>query len=318
MKKPKISNYLYTPQTEESLNNEIIDVLKKTKLGETSQKQFAKKISQWVQYIPDKTLNTLISNPEESMKYLEETTKIKHSASNHHLYISAIVGYLTHIYPTNENIDKWKGIQKRNWEPLAEHYLENKPTELQKDKQISYEELLSVLYKLEVGSFERLLIGFYTLIEPIRADYYATEIINESDEPKEENYIILSDTICNLCVNDFKTKGRHEPIKNELSDELVRELRESLKKYPRKYLFVMDDKKSPFTRKLFSNWACRTLTRILKQPMTLTVLRHIYITHKLQTTKSKEELREVAKKMGHTRSMQQAYEWKEDLKNERT
>lgn len=310
MKRPPISTYLYNEQTEESLNDEIINILKKTKLGESSQKQFAKKISQWVQYTPDKILNTLISNPEQSIKYLEETPKIKHSASNHHLYISAIVGYLTHIYPTNSNLEKWKQIQKKNWEPLSEHYLDNKPTELQKDKLISYEELLTILKTLEKGSFERLLIAFYTLIEPIRADYYATEIINESEMPKEENYLILTESECNLCVNDFKTKGRHESIKNKLSEELITELRESLKKYPRKYLFVMDDKKTPFTRKLFSNWACRTLTRILKQPMTLTVLRHIYITHKLQTEKSKEELQEIAKRMGHTRSMQQAYEWK--------
>jgi hypothetical protein len=309
--KPKIAIYLYSPQTEESLNTEILNILKKTTLGETSQIQFAKKISQWVQYIPDKTLNTLISNPEESIKYLEDNPKIKHSPSNHHLYISSIVGYLTHIYPTNQKLERWKQLQKKNWEPLAEHYLDNKPSEHQKDKQIKYDELLTILKSLEIGSFERLLIAFYTLIEPIRADYYATEILkSESEVPTEENYLLLRESGCTLCINDFKTKGRHDSITNELSQELLYELNESLKKYPRNYLFVMDDKKTPFTRKLFSNWACRTLSRILKQPMTLTVLRHVYITHKLNTSVSKEELKETAKKMGHTRSMQQVYEWR--------
>lgn len=309
-KRPQIATYLYSVLNENELEEEIKKVFNRTTLGETSQKQFAKKISQWVQYTPDKILNNLISNPEQSIKYLEENPNIKHSSSNHHLYISSIVSYLTHLYPTHPQIEKWKQYQKKNWEPLAEHYLDNKPTELQKDKQITYEELIKTLNGLEIGSFERLLLAFYTLIEPIRADYYATEILNENDIPKEDNYIVLTETKCTLIVNDFKTKERYETIKNELSSELVKELRESLIKYSRKYLFVMDDKKSPFTRKLFSNWACRTLTRILKQPMTLTVLRHIYITHKLKTVTIKEELKEIAQKMGHTRSMQQAYEWR--------
>jgi hypothetical protein len=310
MKKPIIAKYLHNILNEKELEDEINVVLKKTTLGETSQIQFAKKISQWVQYNTEKTLLWLISNPEESMKSLTETEKIKHSPSNHHLYISSIVGYLTHVYRTHPNLEKWKIIQKKNWEPLAEHYLDNKPTEIQQNKNISYQELIGVLEKLEKGSFERLLIAFYTLIEPIRADYYATKILrNKSDESEEENYLVLSEKECVLYVNDFKTKSRHSRIENKLSDILLNELNESLNKYPRDYLFVMEDKKSPFTRKLFSNWACRTLTRVLKQPMTLTALRHIYITHKIQTLKSKEELQEIAKKMGHTRSMQQAYVW---------
>jgi hypothetical protein len=56
-----------------------------------------------------------------------------------------------------------------------------------------------------------------------------------------------------------------------------------LEKRPRKYLFVGEDKKLPYSsRKMFSNWACRTLTRALGRPMTLTVLRHIYITKKIK------------------------------------
>ena len=310
MRKPKIGVYLYSKLNQIELENELLEVFNKTNLGQTSQKQFSKKISQWVQYIPGKSLIDLISNPDLSMKYLEETPLIKHSSSNHHLYISSIVGYLTHLYQNNSNYEKWKEIQKKNWEPLAEHYLDNKPTELQKNKEISYEELLTIMGSLEKGSFERLLIAFYTLMEPIRADYYATEIIQNNEKPTEENYVLLSDTYCKLFVNDFKTKGKHDTIENILPNNLLEELKESLKKYPRKYIFVMDDKKTPFTRKLFSNWACRTLSRILKKPMSLTVLRHVYISYKLKSTTSKEELKEIAKKMGHSRAMQNAYEWR--------
>lgn len=307
MGKPKTANYLYAVQPQEIQEADLLNQFKTTKLGKTSQKQCAKKLTQWIQYIPEKTLTALITQPDASLKYLESAS-IKHSPSNHHIFISALIGYLTHVYPTSPHLDKWKRIQKSNSEPLTEHYLDNKPTELQKDKQIRYEELIRTLNALEKGSFERLLIAFYTLIEPIRADYYATEIITDNDHPTEENYIVVSETIATLYVNDFKTKQRYEAIKNTLSSHLYEELKESLKKYPRKYLFVMEDNK-PFTRKLFSNWACRTLTRVLKQPMTLTALRHTFITYKRSMNTTKDELKEMAKNMGHSRGMQQAYEW---------
>jgi hypothetical protein len=118
-----------------------------------------------------------------------------------------------------------------------------------------------------------------------------------------------------LYVNDFKTKGRHGTIVNTLSSELINELKHSLTMHPRSYLFVCHESGLPFNRKLFSNWACRTLSRILKQPMTLTALRHIYISHFINKVRNsdgdcdKEQLLHIASKMGHSRSMQVAYSW---------
>ncbi len=43
--------------------------------------------------------------------------------------------------------------------------------------------------------------------------------------------------------------------------------------------------------------------------MTLTVLRHLYISEEVKKEKPLEELKEIAKKMGHTRAMQRAYDW---------
>ena len=42
--------------------------------------------------------------------------------------------------------------------------------------------------------------------------------------------------------------------------------------------------------------------------MTLTTMRHLYIGYHMKN-KTAKELTEMAKKMGHTRSMQRAYEW---------
>jgi hypothetical protein len=308
----KISKmFLHKSYSDEELESIIKHLFRNKELSETSKKQYSIKIPQWISYISGaKTLNNLIENPQESFKQLEETTKIKHSPSNHHIYISSVVAFIKYILKNEQLLKKWKEIEKTNWKPIAEHYEENKPTDLQSSKIMSFEEINTIRESLEKGSLERLLLGFYTLIEPIRADYYATEIVKSQEaESTEENYIVLTATSSKLIVKDFKTKQKYDKIENTLSDELRNELEESLKKYPRKYLFVMEDKQSPFTRKLFSNWACRTLTRILKQPMTLTALRHIYITNKIKNKTSIKELKDIASKMGHSRDLQRIYEW---------
>lgn len=174
---------------------------------------------------------------------------------------------------------------------------------------MEYSSILQKRDELEKGSFERLLLCFYTMMEPIRADYFSTEIVKEGSESKEENYIVCSDTDARIVIQDFKTKKSHERIENILPIELYEELKVSLARYPRSYLFVTDDKKTPFTRKMFSNWACKTLTRVLKHAMTLTVLRHLYITEKIKEDTPLEKMKEIAKKMGHTREMQRAYDW---------
>lgn len=302
--------FMYKSYTEDELQSIIKHLFRNKELSDTSKRQYSIKIPQWISYISgQKTLHNLIYNPKISLTMLERTDKIKHSASNHHIYISSVIAFIKYIIKDEKLLKEWKEIERANWKPIAEHYDKNTPTELQKEKLITLEELDSIRRTLEAGSFERLLLAFYTLIEPIRADYFATEIINSEDEtPTEENYIVLSSG--KLIVKDFKTKTRYEKIENTLSAELLNELKESLKKQPRKYLFTQpDNKNQPFTRKLFSNWACRVLTRVLKQPMSLTVLRHIYITHKIQNKTSAIELIDIASKMGHSRLTQRVYEW---------
>jgi len=220
-----------------------------------------------------------------------------------------VVSFIKHVLNDEELECEWKKEEKRNWQPIGDRYDLNKPSELQEDKVMSYEEIEGKRLELESGSFGRLLLSFYTLMEPIRADYFATELVNEGEESKEENYIIMGEEY-RLVVRDFKTKGTYGELNNTLPLELKKELDESLLKYPRKYLFVGEDKKKPYSsRKMFSNWACRTLKSALKHEMTLTALRHIYI-KKVIEKESAENLVVIASKMGHSRNSQRIYEWR--------
>ena len=272
-------------------------------LQENTRERYGELIEKWIEYTK-KPFDILLSDPEEAHRLLQ-TFPIKHSPENHHTYLTPIVAYLHHVKKDPVLEEKWTEIKRTNWEPIQERYDENRPSENQMDKIMDFEEILKIRETLEKGSVERLLLSFYTLMEAIRADYFATELIKTGQESTEENYIVDQTTII---IRDFKTKARYKQIENTLSEELQEELQESLKKKPRRYLFTREDNTPYPNRKQFSNWACRTLSVTLKHPMTLTALRHLYIGYHMKN-KTPKELTEMAKKMGHSRGMQRTYEW---------
>ena len=298
-----------TQGMQSTLTDSIQNLFSVKELCDTTRKRYADKIQHWVEYT-GQSLDDIVYNPENAMNALLQSDKIKHTSTNHHGYISAMVAYVKYVIKQDELFDKWKLLEQSNWKEIEERYDENRPSELQEDKIMDFEEMEQKRAALEKGSFDRLLLSFYMLMEPIRADYFATELVKPGEESKEENYIVLEDYT--LKVQDFKMKKKYGCIENKLSAELIQELEESLQKYPRNYLFVTEDKKTPYSsRKLFSNWACRSVTRSLGKPMTLTALRHIYITNKINKNTPTKEMVEIAKKMGHSRGMQRVYEWRQ-------
>ena len=273
---------------------------------ESTKERYGDLIEKWITYTK-KPLDILIRDPDEAMKLLE-TFPIKHTPENHHTYLTPMVAYLHHVLKDSVLEEKWKKHQKKNWEPIQQRYDENRPSENQKEQIMPFEEILEIRNTLEKGSIERLLLSLYTIMEPVRADYFATELIREGQNPRTENYIIDHKT---LIITNFKTQSVHEKIENVLPEELQEELQESLKKRPRRYLFTREDNTPYPDRNQFSKWACRTLTRVLKHPMTLITMRHLYIGYQMRQ-KTPKELTDMAKKMGHTRSIQRAYEWVPD------
>lgn len=306
-------NYLQKTYTPDNLRSIITRLLSRSDISEVSIKQYTTKIVEWLGYIKTpKILYNLIIDPEESLKVLE-SMPIKHTPQNHHIFISAVVAFIKNVltqapYRLEDTFKKWKEIQKKNWAPIQEHYDNNEPSAKQANMIMPYEELVRRMYELPVGSDARLLLAFYTLIPPVRADYFATEILKDATEqPTEDNYIILSEK--KLVLQNFKTARKYEKIETIMPKALMDELTESLRLEPRKYLFTTEKKKLAFSREAFSQWANRQLSDVFHKQMNLTVLRHIYITSKINAKTPPMEMRKIAQQMGHSRALQRVYEW---------
>ena len=296
-----------------------------TTLADSSISMFNKKLKEWISYLPksQQNITSLLMSPGSSVKVLVDNITTN-TNNNLHIYYTAINSIINHapdfishipIKTLLELKKEWCKIRRDNQNPIVERRDKLIPTENQLQKggtYLKYEEILKKRDSLPFGSVERLLLGFYTYLPPMRADYFAVEIITFKQKPTQPNYIRrVSPDHSVLTVADFKTSNAFDPITSILPPELNNELIESLRIKPRKYVFV-NQAGVAFTRKAFSNWATRVLTQLFETQMTLNIIRHLYI-NTIDMTKTPYELKKISNKMGHDIATQRVYKW--DLTN---
>lgn len=293
-----------------------------TELAPSTQNLFNIKIHKWLSFMPDdkKDILHIFMYPDDSVSYL--LSKLENTNnSNLHTYYNAIISFLNHskyisILINNITLqtvkEKWFKLREDNEAPIIQRRLQNKPTAIQEQKggtKLTFQDIITKRDELPVGSFERLLLSFYTYIPPVRADYFATQIVNFREKPSEQNFIRhITPEISISVLRDFKTKKAFKRIENTLPKELHTELMESLRIYPRNYLFVNSSGK-PFKRNSFCIWSKRVLNRLFKTEFTLVMLRHLYISSLNFNKLTTEELIEIGNKMGHSIHTQRDYNW---------
>lgn len=298
-----------------------MDFFKNTTLASSSIKLLNAKLNEWLSFFPPSQQNiiNLFMFPENSNKILLDSVTNK-SHTNLHNFYTSINAFSNHSYDFISHIplkqlaelrNQWCKIRNDNQKPIMERRLELLPTEIQLQKggtYLKYDDILKKRDSLPSGSIEKLLLAFYTYIPPVRADYFATEIITFKQTPTQPNYIRrVSPTHSIVTLTDFKTKQRYTQITNILPQELNNELIKSLEKSPRKYLFV-NQTGEPFTRNAFTVWSKRILSRLFETEMTLNIIRHLYI-NSLDMTMKPTLLREISQKMGHDLTTQRLYKW---------
>jgi hypothetical protein len=295
-------------------------------IHDTSIKLYNSKLSEWIDYMPDhmKTPICIIMFPDIAMKILNSSLKAN-TNSNRHVFIVTILSLIRHRRDilsafSQQEIDsirtKWIQINNDNEAPIRQRRLENKPTDNQTKKEgsaLDFSQIVSIRDSLPSDSFERLLISVYTMIPPVRADYFSTQIVRGDEVPVEKNYIrIISPDSVESILTDFKTAKTFKQIKNQFPPELIKELTVSLEKHPRSYLFLNANGK-PHSRNSFTLWSRRALTRCFGKDFTLVFFRHIYATHFVMSNDmskvSDAKIKEISDKMGHSSEMFKAYRW---------
>jgi len=298
-----------------------MDPFANTSLASTSRTLFTKKILQFITMMPlqNRSLDYIVDNPEAAAQVLKANQTITQSSANRHMFFSAIVAYLKHTDAGKRRSERlqnrWLEIQKSNWDERRARALDNAPNPNQAEvaSNVSWAQINQLRDTLPKDSLERLLLSVYTYIPPVRADYYEVKILNVTTIPEQKsNFILLGPTAAtsSLIIRDFKTAAKYKEIKHTLPQPLYDTIKASLQTKPRPYLFTMPtDPLRPYDRGSFSKWANKVLTQLFKVPMTLTSLRHLFIsTLDFNKTKARD-LEQIGNSMGHSIGMQKGYQW---------
>jgi hypothetical protein len=254
------------------------------------------------------TAREIVDHPEKAWDAIQKAYPNVHTRAN------MVCALWMHIKGLNDldsrKREAWLAIYKTTCDATRAVYDANVPSERQVAGTVPYSVITSVRDALPLGSPQRLLLGMYTHIDPLRNDFHTLEIFHAAPEQQPvQNYIVLGN-VNMLYLEEYKTAKTYKTLTIPLPKQLVYEINVSLKLRPRKHVFVMKNG-NPYTNEhSFCTWANVQLKKLMSNPdITLTMLRHIHITEHTKDMTLMER-RQTARNMGHSVIMQLGYTFK--------
>jgi hypothetical protein len=162
----------------------------------------------------------------------------------------------------------------------------------------------------------------HAAIPPKRLDYNALRVITTKQAPPsyKGNYVLLpASGKATLVLQKFKTAKAYGPLVEQIPADLAAELRQSMKLFPRHYVFVGRDDDA-MTKSTYGKLIRRVFEEHVGKPCTINSIRHAYISENATNDRTYGELTNMARSMGHSTAMQMQYNvpgWKPTVKGKR-
>jgi hypothetical protein len=303
-----------------SLDKRWIDLLDRVYPNLTSRTNYASRLAS-VQRALGVDLLEILEDPvkhypEVQQKYTSLTTR------------KNIITALLVLFREDKELHENKSAQQ-HWKKLHDDLsrLQNakirrsEPEDKQVKKYTSFEEIESKYEELRrrgyqdtlKHSMQFILLSVITQIRPKRADLGAVQIYRDDDPRKtDQNYIVLrnpKDGGSYLVMNMYKTSKYYQTVEEDLPEGLVRDIEQSLVRHPRKYLFTKENG-DIMSNNTYTVFVRNTFEEMFGRATGVSLLRHIYITEKLDFDDMTIEERDTeAKLMLHTSGLQQQYKW---------
>jgi hypothetical protein len=226
---------------------------------------------------------------------------------------------------------RWKKLHEDLGRHADARVRRSEPEDKQIAKYTSFEEIEAkyeelrrggTAHKTRLDSLQFLLLSIIVHLRPKRADLGAVHVFMGRDPNRTDiNYVVLrtegkaATGSSFLSMNMYKTSKHYKKVEEELPEGLVRDMRASLKRWPREYLFVKDAEKGrggkePMSNATYSAFVQRTFEALFGRATGVSLLRHIYISEKLDLDNmTLEEQEEEARLMLHTSVLQRQYKW---------
>jgi len=295
-----------------------IELIEKEFKNPNTQKNYLNRLKTLEQKL-NATIDDILKNPDT---YYPKLQKLYTSISTRKNLLTVILA----LFRIDEAL-KTQEVAGKRWHALHTDLTRyeiakvkrSEPSDKQIEKYTSYEEIESKYdeikrrgpHETERASMQFLLISVLVHLRPKRADLGAIHIYRDKDPRKtDENYIVLrAKGSSYLVMNLYKTSEYYQTVEEDLPEELVRDIETSLRRWPRDYLIRKDDGE-PMTNNTYSAFVKATFQQIFGRATGVSLLRHIYITEKLNyDNMTLEEQDHEAKLMLHTSGLQHQYKW---------
>ena len=259
----------------------------------------------------------LLTHPTKALTYIRETYKTPSSqktAMNIMVTVFKHNSALRIKYP--RHYDKWRVLYKDIGAKVLEKYENNEASARQKAAYLPLAEVIRIRDALDKASEDYLIICMYTMIPPVRADYGAVAILTRKPTGAKAttgNYMIVTASSATLVLNEFKTqRSRIHQYVRVLPADLEKVVRASLKQTPRDYLVVGQNGR-PFEKdNSYIKHVNNIFKRVFSKPVTISMLRHIYVNDQDFNAMTTKEKREPSESMLHSSTMNDMYRLKFD------
>jgi hypothetical protein len=240
----------------------------------------------------NKSIEWVMQHPIETLSEVKRINLIKNAST-----LSAYIVVICKMYSLHpELIVDWSKPYTK-WQQYLKHYRkkeedqtrQSKMTDKQQDKVVDWEDVTNTFCELQKSpkihnnfqaNLEYILLAVLLNIKPKRADLGAIQIVNDKNELQREgqNHIIFnSQNKATLVLQEYKTAKKYGAIKEDLPENLIKIIKESLDKFPRTFLLVSAKTHKPYTNNAYSHFVKRTFEKYFKKAMGISLWRNIYI-----------------------------------------
>ena len=145
---------------------------------------------------------------------------------------------------------------------------------------------------------DRILIGLYTQLEPVRIDYTHLKLYDTDPKLDKGSYFIINDANKEVVINEHKESKIHGAIRQPLPERLAEMLL---------MWFKGETVMFPISEHNMSRKIQKLFLKVTGKPMTATSLRHSRITFAYKDAPMPKEAKRLANAMGHTVGTAQTY-----------
>ena len=302
------------------MDEAYVALLDKAFPNEKTRENYKSRIRGLLKNLAPARLDDIIKNPDTHYPTLQK--KYESITTRKNMLTMLLVLFREEKSLMEEHADahaKWKKLHDdlvRLQEAKAKR---SEPEDKQVEKYTSYEEIEAKYAELkkktphntERSSMQFLLLGILVHLRPKRADLGAVRIVREKDPRRtDENYIVLKTKGSSyLVMNLYKTSKYYQTVEEDLPPALVSDIQDSLRRWPREHMFRKEDG-DPMSNNTYTVFVKTTFEQLFGRATGVSLLRHIYITEKLNfDDMTLEEQEKEAKYMLHTSGLQRRYKW---------